>query len=128
MMMMMMMIMIIMMMMLAGSSSGGWPTPSHYPSHKQRLTDLPSGDDDGDDNDDDNDDDDRQLRLYAKMTASSATTEAVFRDMETSDKILNELSVTVLGDLGSIFRLESSVSPYESWTGQPLQVCVMCHL
>ena len=73
--------------------------------------------------------------MYAKMTAS----DLMFS--ETPDKITSEMSVTVLGDLGNfcdtgnagsdvsvlyssgnIFRRESSVAPYESWTGQPLQV------
>ena len=73
--------------------------------------------------------------MYAKMTS----TDLMFS--ESPDKITSEMSVTVLGDLGNfcdtgnvgsdvsvffssgnIFRRESSVAPYESWTGQPLQV------
>merc|ERR1711971_1176247 len=60
----------------------------------------------------------RQVRSYAKMTATHS--DIVFS--ESPDKITSEMSVTVLGDLGNIFRRESSVSPYESWSGQPLQV------
>ena len=61
----------------------------------------------------------RQVRMYAKMT-QAATCDSMFP--ETPDKITSEMSVSVLGDLGNIFRRESSAAPYESWTGQPLQV------
>ena len=61
----------------------------------------------------------RQVRMYAKMT-QAATCDSMFS--ESPDKITSEMSVSVLGDLGNIFRRESSAAPYESWTGQPLQV------
>ena len=82
----------------------------------------------------------RQLRLYSKIFSTPGG-EATFKDMENSTRITNEMSVSVHGDLGnnqkylnigkttipfyfigSIFRRESQVSPYESWSGQPLQV------
>jgi len=63
----------------------------------------------------------RQLRLYSKIFSTPGG-EATFKDMENSSRITNEMSVSVHGDLGSIFRRESQVSPYESWSGQPLQV------
>jgi len=63
----------------------------------------------------------RQLRIYSKIFSTPGG-EAAFKDMENSSKILNEMSVSVHGDLGNIFRRESQVAPYESWSGQPLQV------
>ena len=45
----------------------------------------------------------RQLRIYSKIFSTPGG-EAAFKDMENSSKILNEMSVSVHGDLGNIFR------------------------
>lgn len=56
----------------------------------------------------------RQLRLYANVVSTRGG-ETAFKDMENNRKIGNEMNVSVHGDLGLIFRRESS-SPLDSWT------------
>jgi len=65
----------------------------------------------------------RQLRLYSKMFSTPGG-EAAFKDMEKNTKISNELSISVHGDLGHIFRRESSAQ-LDSWSKhQPAEVQV----
>merc|ERR1712002_142552 len=65
----------------------------------------------------------RQLRLYSKMFSTPGG-EAAFKDMEKNAKISNEMSVSVHGDLGHIFRRESSAQ-LDSWSKhQPAEVQV----
>jgi len=56
----------------------------------------------------------RQLRLYSKIFSTPGG-EAAFKDMENNRKISNEMSISVHGDLGHIFRRESSIQ-LDSWT------------
>lgn len=58
----------------------------------------------------------KQLRMYSKMFATVGG-EAAFKDMEKNRKIVNEMTVTVHGDLGHVFRRESSsYQSLDSWT------------
>ena len=83
----------------------------------------------------------RTVRHYGNLLAGGETLTA-FNNVETSRRVSAEMSCAVHGDLGesvtvsqchsvseintclpgNIFRRESQTSPYESWTGQPLQV------
>jgi len=57
----------------------------------------------------------RQLRMYSKMFSTPGG-EAGFRDMENSRRVTSEMGLAVHGDLGHIFRRESSVDELSSWT------------
>lgn len=57
----------------------------------------------------------RQLRMYSKMFSTPGG-EAGFRDMESNSRVTSEMSLAVHGDLGHIFRRESSADELSSWT------------
>lgn len=64
----------------------------------------------------------RQLRKYAKIFSTPGAggeDSTVFRDMEASRRISNDLTVSVHGDLGHIFRRESNVQ-LDSWSKHEL--------
>ena len=57
----------------------------------------------------------RQLRHYNRIFSTPGGEEAAFRDMSQQRKLSSDLSVTVLGDIGAMFRRENSA--YESLSG-----------
>ena len=63
----------------------------------------------------------RQVRMYAKMTA--ATSDSMFS--ESSDRITSEMSVTVLGDLGSNTSSECCIRHQYLCSRQHLQAGVL---
>jgi len=58
----------------------------------------------------------QKLRMYSKMFSAPGGGDAAFRDMETTRRVTSEMGLAVHGDLGHIFRRESSADELSSWT------------
>jgi len=58
----------------------------------------------------------QKLRMYSKMFSAPGGGDAAFRDMETTRRVSSEMGLAVHGDLGHIFRRESSADELSSWT------------